>query len=144
MLPGFGDPSRNLPGVTSPMLITGAVSFAISQIQTSGGYIIKFDNDNIDEGDAVFPSSYEPKSSFVMVYPKLKDDGAEVALNWIRHWVAGLEYDLASLHRGGDTNDTSLPQLNHCIDWSSFIDYMLFTELTRNPDGESEQLDACY
>jgi hypothetical protein len=74
-----------------------------------------------------------------MVEPKMKDDGGDLALYWISYWINGLEQNLESLYREGDETDT-IPQLDKCLDWDSFIDYMLLTEITKNPDGANMRL----
>eukprot|EP00192_Tetraselmis_astigmatica_P002600 CAMPEP_0117672430 /NCGR_PEP_ID=MMETSP0804-20121206/13901_1 /TAXON_ID=1074897 /ORGANISM="Tetraselmis astigmatica, Strain CCMP880" /LENGTH=581 /DNA_ID=CAMNT_0005481033 /DNA_START=737 /DNA_END=2480 /DNA_ORIENTATION=+ len=94
----------------------------------SGGYILKYDNDNIDEGDHVLKSS-ATGLQFIMYEPK-KGDGLEAAQAWITDWLSGLEGELQSL-RPSD----SLSSLSHCIDLPAFVDYFLITELSKNPDG---------
>ena len=97
----------------------------------AGGFIFKYDNDNIDQGDEVFQSSASGLK-FIMREPKNSRDSG--ALQWIRRWISVLEQQLQSLRASSGSSISAFPQ-SHCLDMGAFVDYFLLTELTKNPDG---------
>ena len=100
---------------------------------SSGGFIFKYDNDNIDEGDEVFRSSASGLQ-FIMREPKgSRDNGA---LQWIRRWMSVLEGHLQGIRNNSSDSIGDFP-LSHCMDMGALVDYFLLTELTKNPDGDA-------
>jgi len=93
----------------------------------TGGYILKYDNDNFDAGDARVPTAAATGLEFVLAYPR-RPPAAAVA--YVRGFLEGLEaalFDDAAWRGPGG--------YRRYLDVGSFVDYFLATEVTKNPDG---------
>eukprot|EP00210_Caulerpa_lentillifera_P005000 g4774.t1 len=97
-----------------------------SDLDITGGYIFKHDNNNIDEGDKYFRLS-RSRLDMIMVYPK-KNVVTDREMLYLKNFLDAFETSLSALDQG----DRSYTQY---IDLDSFVDYFLITELTKNPDG---------
>ena len=100
----------------------------------TGGYIFKHDNDNIDQGDVVFPikkrySSSDPLA-MVMVYPKGEKAELEREVSYLKDYLNAFELALSR-------ESFADPEAGYAkyIDVDGFVDYFLGTEITKNPDA---------
>lgn len=99
---------------------------AIKQNDTdlSGGYIIKYENNNIDPDEITFPTAIT-RLNMVFHYPDANwltmDSPATL---WAQKYFNQFEAELRSLGNW-----------RQFIDEMSFIDYFLMVEITKNPDG---------
>eukprot|EP01024_Parvocaulis_polyphysoides_P010918 TRINITY_DN13848_c0_g3_i2.p1 TRINITY_DN13848_c0_g3~~TRINITY_DN13848_c0_g3_i2.p1 ORF type:complete len:408 (-),score=67.69 TRINITY_DN13848_c0_g3_i2:268-1491(-) len=93
----------------------------------TGGYIMKHDNNNYDEGDYWFNSTL--LIEIIIVYPKpefLMDQEAQYIMDYIA------EFETVLFGRQYRNKKAGYPAY---IDIDSFVDYMLVVEATKNPDG---------
>jgi len=100
----------------------------------SGGYIFKHDNDNIDQGDIVFPIkkrfNSKEKLPMVMLYPKGEKEELGRQLEFLEDYLNGFEMALQK-----KTFADPAQGYAKYIDVDAFIDYFLGTEITKNPDA---------
>lgn len=108
---------------------------AVSGDAVTGGYIIKIDK-STGSGGAGWTSSFPPEGGkgwqsifFQYEYPKQEDITPEQSA-YIRQYVYQFE---AALH-GGQFQDPVNGYARYA-DRSSFIDYFIMNEVTKNPDG---------
>ena len=100
----------------------------------TGGYIFKHDNDNIDNGDVVFPikKRFDSKDPLpmVMIYPKGTKEELKAETNFLEEYLNGFERALKS-------KDFADPERGYekFIEVDTFIDNFLAVEITKNPDS---------
>lgn len=105
----------------------------ISGDQLTGGYILKFDKAN--DNELAYTSAYKPDgggwqdANFFFVYPK-PENVQSAQKNFIRNFIREMENTLAS-----ESYQDSIDGYHKYIDPSTFIDFMIINELTRNVDG---------
>ena len=105
----------------------------ISGDQLTGGYILKFDK--ATDSELAFTSTYSPEgggwqdANFFYVYPK-PENVQSAQKNYIENFIIDFENALAS-----EMYQDSIEGYHKYIDPSSFIDFMIINELTRNVDG---------
>lgn len=98
------------------------------QVDPSGGYIFKYDNDNIDDDDIVFRTK-ATDLEMVLVYPK--GDGVWLEdLQPLINYVDGFEAALFA-----DNFQDPASGYAQYINIAAFINYLLVVEITKNPDG---------
>eukprot|EP01023_Acetabularia_acetabulum_P024680 TRINITY_DN23768_c0_g1_i1.p1 TRINITY_DN23768_c0_g1~~TRINITY_DN23768_c0_g1_i1.p1 ORF type:complete len:372 (+),score=76.67 TRINITY_DN23768_c0_g1_i1:126-1241(+) len=100
----------------------------------TGGYIMKHDNNNYDEGDYWFNTTLK-QIEIIIVYPKpefLMEQEARYIMDYVDKVESALEgKSFKNLQSG-------YPAF---INVDSFVDYMLVVEATKNPDGYR---GSCY
>eukprot|EP00879_Flechtneria_rotunda_P006440 GHRR01006769.1.p1 GENE.GHRR01006769.1~~GHRR01006769.1.p1 ORF type:complete len:491 (+),score=142.61 GHRR01006769.1:191-1663(+) len=89
----------------------------------SGGYILEYENDNIDGAKDVAFATKLTRLMFIIAYPK---EANSAAVMWIQKWMNDFESQLLA-------KPTS--ELSSILDIPAAIDYFLGTEVTKNPDG---------
>jgi hypothetical protein len=106
----------------------------ISGDQLTGGYILKIDKTTGDP-DFAWSSSYPPypgatgRTLWQLSYPKLEDVRAQQQL-YITDWINDFETMMA----GSNFADTTTGYPKY-LDLTSFVDFILFNELSKNVDG---------
>mmetsp|Transcript_4385 Transcript_4385/g.11363 ORF Transcript_4385/g.11363 Transcript_4385/m.11363 type:complete len:750 (-) Transcript_4385:97-2346(-) len=100
----------------------------------TGGYVFKHDNDNIDNGDVVFPikKGFDSKRKLpmVLIYPKGEKSELDRELTYLEDTLNGFEAAL----KGNSFTDPD-QGYQKFIDVDGFVDYFLGTEITKNPDA---------
>ena len=89
----------------------------------TGGYILVYDNDNIDGSDVTIGPLPNWNHPFVMKDPDTAPDDFKYITGYLK------DFDVALF------SDNWLEAYHQFIDRGAFIDYMLLVELTKNPDG---------
>eukprot|EP01025_Chloroclados_australasicus_P009537 TRINITY_DN1364_c0_g1_i2.p1 TRINITY_DN1364_c0_g1~~TRINITY_DN1364_c0_g1_i2.p1 ORF type:complete len:851 (-),score=112.54 TRINITY_DN1364_c0_g1_i2:1379-3931(-) len=98
----------------------------ISPSDETGGYIFKYDNDNIDSYDK-YITTLKSRLDIVFAYPDLPSPiEQDYAFNFFNEFEAAL---LSENWLDPESGYRSF------IDYGSFIDYMLAVEITKNPDA---------
>jgi len=98
------------------------------QVDPSGGYIFKYDNDNIDADDIVFRTK-ATDLEMVLVYPK--GDGV-----WVEDLQPLISYvdDFEAALFADNFQDPVNGYVQY-MDKAAFINYLLVVEISKNPDG---------
>eukprot|EP01025_Chloroclados_australasicus_P006745 TRINITY_DN12159_c0_g1_i1.p1 TRINITY_DN12159_c0_g1~~TRINITY_DN12159_c0_g1_i1.p1 ORF type:complete len:888 (+),score=77.43 TRINITY_DN12159_c0_g1_i1:170-2665(+) len=100
----------------------------------TGGYIMKHDNNNVDEGEYWFNTTIN-NMPIIIVYPRPRDL-TEAEASYIMGYLDEFEAALASKQfRNAAVGYRAY------IDIDTFVDYMLVVEATKNPDGYR---GSCY
>jgi hypothetical protein len=91
----------------------------------SGGYIILYDNDNIEAGDITFGPLQGWEHPFLLKEPKEFPPEDNPGGSWLLNYLSEFQTAL----NNGDMNYTSY------IDGPAFTDFFLLVELSKSPDG---------